>query len=123
MRNRLRTLAAVAAAILAAGPALAASEPKALPNPTDAWNHTWTEVLVDLRVIGGLFSIAAIYLLVKYRAKSPDAVGTAKPLSLELMLAWAIVPSAIFMADDFLLAAKGWSLWNVQRTVPPAPWR
>jgi cytochrome c oxidase subunit II len=59
-----------------------------------------------------------VYLLIRYRAKSPDEVGTAKPMTLGLALAWTLVPSAIFMADDFLLAAKGWTLWSVQRTVP-----
>ena len=87
-------------------------------SPTHAWNETWNEVLWDLWIIGGIFAVVAIYLLIKYRAKSPDAVGTAKPLSLGLALAWVLVPSALFMADDFLLAAKGWSLWNIQRRVP-----
>ncbi|MGQ0684266.1 cytochrome c oxidase subunit II [Bradyrhizobium sp.] len=87
-------------------------------NPTTAWNHAWTEVLIDLFVIGGIFAAVAVYLLVRYRTRDPEAVGTAVPLNLEKALAWALVPAAIFMADDFLLSAKGWSLWNIQRTVP-----
>ncbi len=104
---------------MGAGAAWAEAESKAMPNPTDAWNHTWNEVLWDLWIIGGIFAIVAVYLLVKYRARSPDAVGTAVPLNLDKALAWSLVPAAIFMADDFLLAAKGWSLWNIQRQVPP----
>ena len=96
----------------------AAGQAGKILSPTDAWNLTWDEVLWDLWIIGGVFGIVAIYLLIKYRAKSPDAVGTAKPMSLGLALAWVLIPSAIFMADDFLLAAKGWSLWNIQRKVP-----
>lgn len=88
-------------------------------NPTTAWNHAWTEVLIDLFIIGGIFAAAAAYMLVRYRSRDPNAVGTAAPLNLEKALAWALVPAAIFMADDFLLSAKGWSLWNIQRTVPP----
>ena len=88
------------------------------PDPTEAWNHTWNEVLVDLWVIGILFGAAAIYMLLKYRAKSPDDVGEAKQLTLGQSLAWCLVPAALFLADDFLLSAKGWSLWNIQRTVP-----
>ncbi len=98
--------------------ALAETTKGKIQSPTDAWNHTWTEVLWDLWIIGGVFAVVAVYLLIKYRAKSPDAVGTAVPLNLDKMLAWALVPLALFMADDFLLAAKGWTLWNIQRTVP-----
>jgi cytochrome c oxidase subunit 2 len=88
-------------------------------SPTLAWNKTWHEVLTDLFVIGGIFGVALIYLLIRYRAKSPDAVGQGVKLNLDKALAWALVPAALFMADDFLLSAKGWSLWNIQRTVPP----
>lgn len=112
-------LGTLAALPLFAGAALA--EPAAagdIPNPTIAWNHAWDEVLWDLWIIGGVFAIVAVYLLIKYRARSPDAVGTAQPLNLDKALAWSLVPAALFMADDFLLAAKGWSLWNIQRTVP-----
>ncbi len=106
--------------ILSATPvfAEAAAKKGEIQSPTDAWNHTWNEILVDLFVIGGVFAIVAVYLLIRYRAKSPDDVGTAKPLNLDLTLAWCLVPVALFMADDFLLAAKGWTLWNIQRTVP-----
>lgn len=113
--SRLAALGAVAAALLWAGPALAEG---AIVSPTTAWEETWREVLTDLFIIGGVFGLIGAYLLFAYRAKSPDAVGTARPLSLNLALAWALIPAAVFMADDFLLSAKGWSLWNVQRTVP-----
>lgn len=124
MRNRFKAIPATLMALLAsAGQALAeAAETHGggeLPNPRIAWNHTWAEVLVDLYVIGGVFALIAVYLLIKYRAKSPDAVGTAQPMNLDKALAWSLVPAALFMADDFLLAAKGWSLWNIQRQVPP----
>lgn len=113
--------AATAQADPAAEPAAAAAATEAAPaiaNPTTMWNHTWEIVLIELWVIGLIFMVIAVYLLIKYRAKSPDAVGTAQPLNLDKALAWALVPAALFMAEDFLLAAKGWSLWNVQRTVP-----
>ena len=88
------------------------------PNPTDAWNHTWNGVLIDLWVIGIIFGVAAVYMLVKYRAKNPDDVGQLPKLTLGQALAWCLVPAALFLAVDFLLSAKGWSLWNIQRTVP-----
>jgi cytochrome c oxidase subunit 2 len=119
MRKLFETgLWSLAALPLIAGQALAEPAAGGMPNPTDGWNHTWNEVLWDLWIIGGIFAVVAVYLLVKYKAKSPNAVGTAQPLNLDKALAWSLVPAALFMADDFLLAAKGWSLWNIQRTVP-----
>lgn len=116
---RLRTgLSGWALALAAAAPCYAEEAKHGIISPTVAWNETWNEVLVDLFVIGGVFAIVAAYLLIKFKAKSPNAVGTAKKLNLDKALAWALVPAAIFMADDFLLSAKGWTLWNVQRTVP-----
>lgn len=116
MRKRLSVSAWLAAAI-AATPSTAAETGVPL-NPTDAWNHTWNEVLIDLWVIGIIFGVAAIYMLLKFRAKSADDVGTAKALTFREALAWCLIPAALFVADDFLLSAKGWSLWNIQRTVP-----
>lgn len=106
-------------AVLSAHAAIAEPVKEVIHSPTTAWNHTWDEVLWDLWIIGGVFAVGAVYLLIRYRAKSPGAVGTARPLSLDMALAWALIPAAIFMADDFLLAAKGWTLWNIQRQVPP----
>lgn len=116
----LRPFAAAAALLLTGSAALAAGgggKPVVL-NPTDAWNHAWVEVLWDLWIVGGVFAVVAVYMLIRFRAKSPEQVGTARPLTLEQALAWSLVPAALFMADDFLLAAKGWTLWNIQRTVP-----
>lgn len=90
----------------------------AIKNPAHEWNVVWDEVLWDLWIVGGIFAIVAVWMLIRFRARSPDDVGTAPPLNLDKALAWSLVPAALFMADDFLLAAKGWSLWNIQRTVP-----
>ncbi len=106
-------------ATLAASPGFAAEKAGGIISPTTAWNHAWNEILIDLFIIGGVFGLIGAWFLVKYRTTDENAVGTAKPLNLEKALAWALVPAAIFMADDFLLSAKGWSLWNIQRTVPP----
>ncbi len=74
---------AAGAMLLAGGATAQTAAPKAaaapIPNPAAEWNHVWTEVLWDLWIIGIVFAIVAVYLLVKYRAKSPDAVGTAAP--------------------------------------------
>ncbi len=114
----LAGLAGFAAVLSRAGSSLAAEEKHGIISPTIAWNETWHEVLTDLFIIGGVFAVVAIYLLIKYRAKDPGAVGEGYSMNLDRALAWALVPAALFMADDFLLSAKGWSLWNIQRTVP-----
>jgi cytochrome c oxidase subunit 2 len=117
MRTRLKAAAGGLISLAMAGQGFAA-EKGGIASPTDVWNKTWDEVLVDLFVIGIVFGLASIYMLIRFRARSPEDVGKGKRLPLDKALAWAIVPAAIFLADDFLLSAKGWSLWNVQRIVP-----
>ncbi|MEI6559845.1 MAG: hypothetical protein WCO00_15685 [Rhodospirillaceae bacterium] len=90
----------------------------AAPDPAADWNHLWAHVLTDITVIGTVFAIAAVYMLIKFRATSPEAVGSLPKLTRAQMIAWALIPAAVFMADDFFLSAKGWVLWNTQRSVP-----
>jgi cytochrome c oxidase subunit 2 len=119
MRKRFEFIMGLLAAFpFMIGEAWAEAAPQEIPNPAHAWNHAWDEILWDLWIIGGIFGVVAVWLLIKYRARTPGAVGSALPLNLDKALAWSLVPAAIFMADDFLLAAKGWSLWNIQRHVP-----
>lgn len=115
MRKLHKALLGVAAVVAMGVPALAASVPA---SPTAAWNHLWKEVLIDLFIIGGVFAVATVVMLIKYKAKSPDAVGEGPVFSTAQMWAWILVPSALFLADDFMLSAKGWTLWNIQREVP-----
>jgi cytochrome c oxidase subunit 2 len=117
MRKLYRLFAGFMVALVVHTPVWATQDGQ-MPNPTDGWNHTWRDVLIDLWVIGIIFAILAVYLLVKYSTRDKDAVGTAPELNFRQALAWCLIPSALFLADDFLLAAKGWSLWNIQRTVP-----
>ena len=86
--------------------------------PAKRWDILWDHVLIDLFVIGVVFGIAALYMLMKYKAKSPTDVGTASKLNFSQAVAWALIPVAIFVADDFYLAAQGWALWGVYRRVP-----
>lgn len=87
-------------------------------DPAAAWDHLWTEVLVDITILGVIFAVVLAYLMVKYRRRPGVEGGGAPALSTRSAIAWAIIPTFIFMADDFFLAAKGWQLWNLQRTVP-----
>ncbi len=89
-----------------------------ITDPAEGWDILWKELLIDITLIGVIFFAAAVYMLIKYKAKNPQDVGTAAKLTLGQAIAWALIPSAIFLADDFYLAAKGWSVWAVQRTPP-----
>ncbi|MBF0589105.1 MAG: hypothetical protein HQL53_08260 [Magnetococcales bacterium] len=115
MKGRLLSAFAGMAAMMSSATGWAQDK---LPDPAADWDHLWFEILVDLFVIGGIFAVAAAIMLIKYKAKSPDAVGNGPRLTKVQALAWAFIPATIFMADDFFLAAKGWTLWNTYRTVP-----
>ena len=86
--------------------------------PYQSWEHLWNEVIMDITIIGVIMAVAAVVFCIKYKASSPDEVGTAKELDSVQSIAYALIPAAIFMADDFYLAANGWSVWNEYRRVP-----
>ncbi|MBF0418375.1 MAG: cytochrome c oxidase subunit II [Magnetococcales bacterium] len=95
-----------------------AGEKSAIPNPAASWNHLWHDVLLDLFIIGIVFLTAGLYWVWKYRADRPNQVGNAPKFDRITLIGLAVVPSFIFMADDFYLAAKGWTVWNEYRDVP-----
>mgnify|MGYP000444478391 CR=1 FL=1 len=99
-------------------PLAANAQDGVIQDPAEGWDNLWYEMLVDITVIGVVFMIAAIYMLIRYRTKDPDAVGRGPQLTKAQAIAWVLIPASIFMADDFFLSAKGWSLWNIQRGVP-----
>lgn len=116
--ERLLTMSLAALPSLAAGAASAYEGAGNVVDPAAGWNHLWNEVLIDITIIGVVFAIAALYMLIRFRATSPTQVGRGPKLKSATALAFVLVPSAIFLADDFFLAAKGWTLWNVYRRVP-----
>jgi cytochrome c oxidase subunit 2 len=108
-------IAAMATAMTAVtGTAFAATA-----TPHAQWDHLWDHVLIDLLIIGVVFGFAALWMMFRFRATSPDQVGRGPRLTKAQAIGWALIPAAIFMADDFYLAAKGWSLFSVYRA-PPA---
>lgn len=115
MRSLSRLLTAAAAALLISAPAWAADR---IVSPTTGWNELWDDVMLDMLAIGVPFAIVSVYMLIRFRARTPGQVGNRPELSKNAKIAWMLIPAALFVADDFILAAKGWSLWDVQRTVP-----
>src|SRR5208282_6601845 len=69
-------------------------------NPTHLWIETWHEFRNDILTIGVVFGLAAIYMFIRYTAKSPGQVGEPVKLSVAAQWAWVLVPVTIFMADD-----------------------
>jgi cytochrome c oxidase subunit 2 len=89
-----------------------------LPDPAAHWDELWHELMTDIYAIGVVYTIIAVYAVLKFTRKTPDQVGTGVKLTPIESIAWAAIPAFCFMADDFYLAAKGWSLFNDQRRVP-----
>lgn len=87
-------------------------------DPAAGWDVLWVSILWDITVIGVIFSIAAIWMIWKYRTKDEDAVGSAPKMSKATAMAWVIIPSSLFLATDFFMSAKGWALWNDYRRIP-----
>ena len=86
--------------------------------PQEHYEEVMHEVMLDITIVGILVSLVAIYFLIVYKRKSPDDVGKQPKLSPQAVLGWVILPSAIFLADDFYLFAKGWDLHDHYRKVP-----
>lgn len=89
----------------------------AIPDPAENFDRLWNHMLIDIAVIGVVFSLVALYFLVRFRRKGNEE---GKPVTLSKLSAvgWAIIPAFAFMADDFYLAAKAWNLLNDYRIVP-----
>ena len=105
-------------AAFAAPAAAFAAVTSGITNPAEGYNHLFAHVIADITVIGLVFGAGAAWLLWKYRAKSPDDVGSGPKLTTAQAIGLAVVPAVVFMADDFFLAANGWVLFKNQRTVP-----
>lgn len=117
MRTYLRKALLSAIGVGMAMPAFA-DEEGSVRNPAADWDILWVDIVNSITFIGVVFSIAAIWMLFKYRAKSEDEVGKAPKLSKAAALGWVLIPASLFMAEDFYLSAKGWVLWNDYRRIP-----
>lgn len=113
--ERLHRLAGYAA-IVPFSPAVFGAQP--FDDPARGWDRLWYDVLVDISVIGIAFALVAGYFVWRYRRRAPDQQGSAPRLSTAMAVGWVVVPTFVFMADDFFLAANGWKLWNDYRQVP-----
>lgn len=84
----------------------------------EKWDELWRDLVIDITVLGVIFAVVTIYLLVKYRRKSPDEQGSASNLKPLAAFGWVLIPAFIFMADDIFMGLKNWGLWTTYRDVP-----
>jgi len=112
----LAMVPSIAAAYGGEAPAKAAVA--VINDPAHGWNELGTHVLIDMLAFTVVFSIISFYFVFKYTRKSENQEGALPKISRGTSLAWAIIPTFLFLADDFYLAANGFKLWNDQRHVP-----
>ncbi len=120
MDKILKRLAATTVAVAIAGGAMAATGGGAsrVYDPAPGWDYLWKEVIIDISVIGILFALMTAYLIWRYRRTPANVVGSGPRLSPAAAVGWVVIPTFVFMADDFFIAANGWALWNRYRDVP-----
>ena len=87
-------------------------------DPAVGWDKLWHTVIFDITVIGVLFALLAAWFIFRYRRQANRPHGAPATLSAAAAVAWVVLPTFVFMADDFYLAANGWQLWNTYRDVP-----
>lgn len=120
-----RVLAGIAAMVTAGYAAAYSFADRAIPttqgviqDPAAGWDALWALVLLDITIMGVAFAVVLTWLILSYRRRPGYEGGGAHPLTPGGAIAWCLIPVFIFLADDLFIAAKGWELWNVQRTVP-----
>lgn len=98
--------------------ATSAATAPAINDPSPGWDWVWHEVIIDISLIGILFSIMTLYFMFKYRRRNENEEGNPPKLTATQAVGWTVIPVFLIMADDFFLAAQGWDLWNAYRQVP-----
>jgi len=86
--------------------------------PHAHWDAVWHETMLDITVIGVVFTIVTIAFMVMYRRRGHGERGHLPVLSGQAKLGWVVIPCMLFLADDLFLFVKGWDLHNHYREVP-----
>ncbi|MBI5185811.1 MAG: hypothetical protein HZA01_08825 [Nitrospinae bacterium] len=92
---------------------------KEYATPHEGWDLLWWTLMLDIVIIGVIFAAITLYLLVKYKRKGLNDVGTAKPLNALASFGWVFIPVFVFMADDVFLGLENMKHWLDFRR-PPA---
>ncbi len=86
--------------------------------PHAHWDEVWHETMVDITVIGVLFSLMSVYVMLAYMRKPGQTAGQSPKLSAQARIGMAVIPMVLFLADDLFLFVKGFDLHNHYREVP-----
>jgi cytochrome c oxidase subunit 2 len=86
--------------------------------PHEHWDEVWHETMVDITVIGVVFSLVTLWFMIAYRRKGHGERGKWPHLSAQAKVGWVVIPVMLFLADDLFLFVKGWDLHNHYREVP-----
>lgn len=86
--------------------------------PHEHWQEVFHETMVDITVIGLIYSAVCLWFLIAYRRKGHGERGKLPRLSAQAKIGWVVIPVALFLADDLFLFVKGWDLHNHYREVP-----
>lgn len=91
---------------------------KEIPIPHEGWDNLWQKMMIDITIMGVIFALVTVYLLIKYRKKGANDVGTAKPMNSLSAFGWVLIPAFVFIADDVYLGLENLKHWLEYRRPP-----
>jgi cytochrome c oxidase subunit 2 len=126
---KFKSMMIKALAALATVPALATSAFAFTANPAHResyngltphahYDQLWHETMLDITVIGVIFSVFCLWLLLGFRRSASNQMGQQPDLPPQARIGWAVIPMVLFLADDLFLFAMGFELHNHYREVP-----
>lgn len=87
--------------------------------PHAHWDEVWYETMLDITVIGVIFTVVSVAFMIIYRRKGHGERGHLPKLSPQAKIGWVVIPCMLFLGDDLYLYVKGFDLHNHMREVPP----
>ncbi len=86
--------------------------------PHEHFDAVWHETMVDITVLGVVFTLVALAFMLIYRRKGHGERGKLPKLSGQAKIGWVVIPCMLFLGDDLFLYVKGFDLHNHYREVP-----
>ncbi|MES0372368.1 MAG: hypothetical protein ABUK11_08820, partial [Mariprofundaceae bacterium] len=73
--------------------------------PQAHYDQLWHETMLDITVIGILFSFFCMWLFLAFRRSASNQTGSQPTLAPQARVGWAVIPMVLFLADDLWLFA------------------
>ena len=86
--------------------------------PHQHWDEVWHETMLDITVLGVVFTVVTFAFMIMYRRKGHGERGKLPKLSAQAKIGWVVIPCMLFLGDDLFLYVKGFDLHNHLRNVP-----